>query len=287
MLCKTRSTYCWVSLILSFFVPGLGLLLSGKIRRAIVWFVFLEVILDTLLRFSLLYSIYLLWLTFLCTFILWAIMMVDSWRPIKSSSRKRCAALIVLAISTTVIWTFLDPMQNIVDFGFLAISSGSMKPTLVCHRTALMSDRILWLKTAYRTSSPQRGDIVIVTNCLPLNNSEIYVRRVAGLPGETIRIDPPCLFVNGALVLEPSIFQALTQVSNGYVGFQLPITSSWCSVLLTSPNDEIKNGSNEFFLLGDNSCNCFDSRYYGAVNISNIVGKAKAIIWPPNRIRDF
>lgn len=95
---------------------------------------------------------------------------------------------------------------------------------------------------------------------------EFYLKRVAGLPGERIRIDPPNLLVNGQPVLEPPIFRRIAW--ERAVGF---------------PYNEVVLGENEYFVLGDNTARSADSRCWGPVPRKNIIGKVVRIYWPLSR----
>ena len=144
-------------------------------------------------------------------------------------------------------------------------------------------DHLFVDRLSYRFGKPKRGDIVVfrTKGIESLPPDTFYIKRVAGLPGERIRIEPPFLIVNDQKVTEPEIFRTISSESNGYVGFQLtgPIGG-----LLTKPTDEVTLGPDEYFVLGDNTRNSRDSRYWGAVPERNIIGRATRIYWPFTRI---
>ena len=191
-----------------------------------------------------------------------------------------------VAVLIGTVLTVYDPWSCLVTFGAASVSSMSMQPTLITRDNKLINDRVAWLKNAYRNDSPRRGDIVVV----PSNGSPIHglhLRRVAGLPCETIRVDPPWLIANGCAVSDPPLFQAISQCSNGYTGFTPPGSYGNNSSNVTCSPYEVKLGSNGYFLLGDNSAHALDSRYYGPVQRGSIPGRAKCIVWPINRICDL
>jgi signal peptidase I len=109
---------------------------------------------------------------------------------------------------------------------------------------------------AYDLSRPKRGDIIAFRH--DGATPEIYIKRVIGLPGDRVRIDRGSVYVNGALLSEP------------YVRF--PDTRSF---------DEVSVPAGDVYVLGDNRANSEDSRFFGPVPESEIMGKALAGIWPP------
>lgn len=133
---------------------------------------------------------------------------------------------------------------------FYLIPSGSMEPTLV------PGDKVV----AFRINKIKRKDIVIFFN--PLNKKEILVKRVIGLPGETIKIENGKVFINGKPLIEPYIKEPP-------------------SYFLRKTKIPPKN----YFVLGDNRNNSEDSSVYGPVPRDLIIGKDIFIYWPPSRWR--
>src|SRR5690606_3273273 len=108
---------------------------------------------------------------------------------------------------------------------------------------------------------PQRGDIVVFD--FPGNPSDDYVKRVIGLPGETVTIDEAGqVFINGQPIEEPYLAPEQTQPYRGRVG-------TW-----TVPMDS-------YFVLGDNRNSSDDSRRWNELEETYIVGKAWLSYWPP------
>jgi signal peptidase I len=144
-------------------------------------------------------------------------------------------------------------------------------------------DHIYAEKLIYRFADPKRGDIIVfrtdgIQNLPP---HTVYVMRLAGLPGEHIRIEPPNLIVNDHKITEPAIFRTIASQSDGYVGFQL---AQGHGNVLSTPTNEVVLGADQYFVLGDNTRNSFDSRYWGPVPRKNIIGKVTRIYWPFSRI---
>lgn len=158
----------------------------------------------------------------------------------------------------------------------------SMSPTIRPH------DRFYIEKLTYMFHDPQRGDIIVFrTDGIPtpgVIKSTYYFKRVAGIPGDRIGIVPPNLIVNGQPLKEPAIFATISSCRGGYGGFS-PADPVTPGALLTSPTNEVFLGEGEFYVLGDNTRNSWDSRYWGPVPRKNIVGRVIAIYWPLNRLQ--
>ena len=112
---------------------------------------------------------------------------------------------------------------------------------------------------AYRFGLPHRGDIVAFRH--DGDPPEVFIKRVIGLPGDTIRIDRGTVILNGAPLSEP------------YVRFAD-----------TRSFPEITVPPNSVYVLGDNRANSEDSRFIGPVNDSLLIGRAVAGIWPIHAI---
>lgn len=137
------------------------------------------------------------------------------------------------------------------------IPSGSMLPTLE------IDDRLIIDKIGYRFTEPQRGDVVVFspTDELKKQYKDAFIKRIIGLPGETIEVKNGQVFVNGK------------GISEDYIAERPQYT--W------GPGT-VPAGS--YLVLGDNRNNSFDSHYWGFVPRENIIGRATVRFWPPNRI---
>jgi len=134
------------------------------------------------------------------------------------------------------------------------IPSGSMEPTLQ------IGDRIIVSKLAYRFGEPRRGDIVVFK--YPLDPSRDFVKRLIGLPGETVALRDNRLYINGQLVEENYLPPDIHFADFG----------------------PVKVPPGYYLMLGDNRNNSDDSRVWGPLPRENIIGKAILIYWPLERI---
>lgn len=137
------------------------------------------------------------------------------------------------------------------------VQGQSMEPTL--HSQAyLVVDKV-----SYRIGNPVRGDIIVFK--APENMTQNYIKRVIGLPGESVRIENERVFVNGAPLDEKYLsLEDQKNLASGDGSFTM----------------ERKLGTNEYFVLGDNRQHSSDSRRWGPLPRKNILGKAIITVYP-------
>ncbi len=146
-------------------------------------------------------------------------------------------------------------------------------------------DHIFVNKMRYNFRPPRRGD-VFVFNTHGVTHPQVksdtfYIKRLVGMPGETIRIDEPYLIANGERVMEPDVFRRQVQDTHlGYRGFVLAPPAPGVPTILSHPRAELRLGPTEFLPMGDNSHHSLDGRYFGGIDRRNIVGPAVAVYWP-------
>jgi signal peptidase I len=147
-------------------------------------------------------------------------------------------------------------------------------------------DHVFADKLSYHFRPPKRGEVFIFSTAgipvhYPLKEpTQYYIKRLAGVPGDTLRIAAPRLFVNDDLARGPG-FQRIMSGSydhpvDGYLGY----ANSRGSRFLSDPDATDTLGPAEYFALGDNSYNSLDSRYWGHVPAKNIMGRGLFVYWP-------
>ena len=162
-------------------------------------------------------------------------------------------------------------------------------------------DLVLVDKLSYHFRSPKRGEsFVFDTRGIDTSGSgkdmssqasgTHYIKRLVGVPGDTLRIEAPNLYVNGELAKEETILRVAARGKDSkgelYPGYSNPQGSNPSSKFksskytLTLNDPEGKTNYREFFALGDNSPNSLDSRYWGTVKQHNLVGPAFISLWP-------
>jgi signal peptidase I len=153
---------------------------------------------------------------------------------------------------------FVVPFRIYVAQPFI-VSGLSMTNTLK------PSEYLVVDQLTYRRTEPVRGDVVIFK--YPLDPSIFFVKRLIGLPGETVRIDRGVVTIQGASTTEQ------VRIDEPYVS----------SEALPGPPIEIKLAADEYYVLGDNRKESSDSRAWGPLQKKFLVGRAYARIFPITR----
>jgi signal peptidase I len=148
-------------------------------------------------------------------------------------------------------------------FQMFWIPSGSMIPTLA------VNDRILVQRAFFNWQDVREGDIVVFTHppldqCPGPSEGDL-VKRVIALPGQTIYSSGNSIYINGHLLAEPYL--------PAYDPLGLPIASR---------QHPYRVPPGDFYVLGDNRADSCDSRYWGPIKGSSIIGKAIVVIWHDN-----
>jgi signal peptidase I len=129
------------------------------------------------------------------------------------------------------------------------------------------NDFLIVDKISYRIGTPQRGDIIVFKP--PFDTSVNYIKRVIGLPGETVRIaDNKVTIINSA---NPSGFV----LKEPYLS-----ADNYTALPSTQANTEVVVPGNSYYVLGDNRKGSSDSREWGFVPKDNIIGRADIEAWP-------
>lgn len=153
------------------------------------------------------------------------------------------------------------------------IPTGSMRMTLLEGDLILVNKFIYGAKvpfTNYRLPAlrkPARGDVVVFI--YPEDKKKDFIKRLAGLPGETIEIKGGSIYVNDKPAPEP-IFNQIYYYNRGE---------------FAPEGQKIRVPAGNYFVLGDNSVSSKDSRYWGFVPKDDLLGQALIVYWPPQRIR--
>ncbi len=161
-----------------------------------------------------------------------------------------------IAVTLVIVWFILTFVaQN------NRVSGTSMQPTVFANDTVIVN------KFIYRFQKPERGDIIIFPTLESDGKKVLLIKRIIGLPGDSVDIKDGAVYVNDIL-LEEDYIDVETEAVDGQVVFPI-----------TVPEDE-------YFVLGDNRPVSKDSRWLsvGTVTKKDIVGKVSIRIWPLDEI---
>lgn len=170
------------------------------------------------------------------------------------------AAVLALFIRTFIIQPFKIP-------------SSSMFPTLKPGDRIFVSKFIYGAKIPFtdlrlpKVRDPHTGDIVVFLS--PVEKKKFLVKRFIASGGDTVEIKDKDIYINGKIV-DINPIDRIEYFNRGQYGAE---------------GETISVPEGEFFVLGDNSANSLDSRYWGFAPVKNLVGKAFVIHWPIKRIR--
>lgn len=149
-------------------------------------------------------------------------------------------------------------------------------------------DQVFVDKVSYNFVKPSAGDVFVfkttgirkIEDGLdPALGSQHYIKRLAGMPGQTLRIAPPNLYIDEK-VPEQFVFQRVMSMKNGYRGYSNGPEGGGSFSLLGSPDETYKVPIHSYFALGDNSYHSRDSRDWGPVPGPNVAGRGLFVYWP-------
>ncbi|GIO32144.1 MULTISPECIES: signal peptidase I [Paenibacillus] len=185
----------------------------------------------------------------------------DEKAKTEAEPKKRSFAAEVWDWAKTIVIAFVIMMLlNLFVFNLSMVKGQSMQPTLH-ERERLFIDKIV-----YDFKTPSRGEIVVLHD--PSNGpdrKEYLVKRVIGVPGDTVEVKNHKLYVNGE-----------------------PQTEPYTEVEIQDPDfGPLKLDKDHYFVMGDNRHlgASKDSRSFGSVSAKDIVGRAEFIFWPVSQIR--
>jgi len=157
-----------------------------------------------------------------------------------NSSRARIGKFVLLALLSCCSYFFFSRLVVMA----VEVRGSSMSPTLVS------GDMVILNRFASSRHVPQRGELVVLREP---DNGELVVKRIVGLPEETIQVSLDSAFINGKKLSEPYIVHAAKE-------------------LVGKPGAPTVVPKGNFYVLGDNRHNSIDSRVFGPVPRDNIIG---------------
>ncbi|BAZ45753.1 signal peptidase I [Chondrocystis sp. NIES-4102] len=253
---RKQSKDAWLGVFLAGFIPGLGHAYLQQWLASILFFaLFIATFVLDALNYLPGYS------SILLRIILSLLVLYYTYISCPSR-RERSRKIITLFVAgffsaIFVLATSLAILIRVFIAEARYIPSEAMLPTLQ------VNDRIVINKSAYLFSPPQRGDIIIFSPIARLQQEgykEAFIKRIIGLPGDTIEIKNQKVYVNN----EPLQEDYIQEPPNYF--YEMKVVPE-----------------NSYFVLGDNRNNSYDSNYWGFVPRANIIGKATQRFYPFNR----
>lgn len=167
---------------------------------------------------------------------------------------KHLKTVLEWGILLLIAWAISFAIRTFV-FDTRIVPTGSMLPTIQ------LQDRVIFDKVFYRFDSLQRGDIIMFEAPPASGESDDLVKRIIGLPGETLEVREGKVWINGEALEEPY----LAQIPNYEYG-------------------PVKIPEDSYIMLGDNRNNSKDSHVWGLLPQENIKGRLLVRYWPLSRL---
>ncbi len=161
-------------------------------------------------------------------------------------------SILVALVLTLIIRTFVIQAFK--------IPSGSMRPTL------MEGDKLFVNKYVYRFETPKPGDIIVFK--YPMDPKKDFIKRLVASGGDEVEIRDGKIYVNGKALEDPQPFGKFYYYNHDPYG---------------APGVATKVPEGNYYVLGDNSANSTDSRFWGFIPKKSVLGKAVFRWWPLNR----
>ena len=172
---------------------------------------------------------------------------------------KRIVDAIFDYLQGIVVFMALLVMVYLFIFSPQEINGASMEKTFF-NRELIVTNKLI-----YKLQNPERGDVVIFKS--PGNKEVDYIKRVIGLPGETVRLSNSTFSINGQKLTEPYLAEGVLTSGGAFLAEGETIT--------------VPEGS--YFVCGDNRPHSSDSREFGPIPVGDFIGKGMFRYWPANK----
>lgn len=171
------------------------------------------------------------------------------------------AVLAALAVQAWLVKPYRIPSESMAD---------TLRP----------GDRVLVNRMVYRLHDPRRGDVIVFR--YPHDPAVIFIKRVVGLPGDILEVRDGRLYVNGREVEEPYVHHSGGRADPTVAQAAIAGSTLQDPWSLAEP---YRVPAGNFFVMGDNRTDSDDSRDWGTVPRTAIVGEGLATYWPLSRLR--
>lgn len=265
---RTSSGRKWfLAAILSFMMPGLGQIYNGQAEKGLLLYalfsmwgsLFISVTLNALKTSYERILVFLMFLIFAIYLVAWALTIFDAIRAARIKGRS-----FKLRVYNRWYYYFLAILLNLVIYVTLrdTIKSVLLKPynitSVSMYPTLQEGDYVLTDPLTYAMQNPQRADVIVMI--FPKDGQTVFIKRIIGMPGDTLAIIDKQVYVNGEMLTENYIRQQHSgKNSAGAAG-----RNDFGPVVI---------GAGEYFVMGDNRDSSYDSRHWGPVPRENIIGR--------------
>ncbi|MEK7625101.1 MAG: signal peptidase I [Patescibacteria group bacterium] len=185
--------------------------------------------------------------------------------PIVQPSRLRVAGAFLFELIKVIVMAGVTiALIRYFLFKPFYVKGASMEPNFMDHEYLIIDE------LSYRLRLPERGEVIVFK--YPNNKQEYFLKRIIGLPGERVKV------ADGHVTIYNNAHPEGVVVSEGYLPDEL---------ITAGDNQTVTLGVEDYFVLGDNRPNSFDSRRFGSIKKDLIVGKVFIRGWPLSRIQKF
>jgi len=280
-------------------MPGLGHIYCGRIVKGIILAflssILIPVIFGTLSVSHSTVRIAVIIATLFASLVVWLVAIIDSWYTARHTTdsytlkdyNKWYVYVILILMSTGNSTQISFNVRSTLVEAF-RVPVASNYPTIV------PNDRFLANKRAYKTSDPERGDLIVFLN--PEDRRQNYIKRVVAVAGDTVEIKDGQLYVNDQKLRRQTLPQSTLdnirikvrgELLQGDVFEEINGDAKYKIFLAGPPHDETSTDfekitipKNHCFVLGDNRNDSRDSRHFGPVPLATIKGRADYLYWP-------
>ena len=170
------------------------------------------------------------------------------------------AVLVALAVQAWLVKPYRIPSESMLD---------TLRP----------GDRVLVNRVVYRLRDPHRGEVIVFH--YPRDPAVVFIKRVVGVPGDVLQVRDGRLYVNGRRAADPHVHRTDGQADPTTAQAAIVGSTMHDPWSLAEPY-RVPDGA--YFVMGDNRTDSDDSRDWGTVPRSAIVGEGLATYWPLSRL---
>ena len=269
---------------MSLFVPGFGLIRAGNIKAGILWLLGIHLA-GMATMSAVVADVMPIWGAVVVTaanLALYVTMISRGYKPGRMSSK-----LWFWFVAMLLVMIFAPSPAFLIGTA-IQIPTGAMQPTLMGRSPENpVNDQVFVSLLSYLFSGPKRGDLIVfstgpVPNIARLTGQQpteehLFVKRVVGLPGETIEIKDGSIYANGRKLGQEDGVPPIRYISSTAV-------SGMSRVHIARSGEAYVVGAKEYFVLGDRTENSVDSRYWGPLPEEAILGEVTKIYYPFSRM---